>query len=113
MTKQEQILKDNIMRRVMFIYGVKRLPSVFLPKLAILSTLVAFTGFFVSVPNVFRNMPNILDVQKFFAFSTSAFLNTRLTIQIISLGALVMFFYMLRDLFKVLLSRTHAVSQIV
>lgn len=101
-----QNLKSDIMKRVLFIYGVKRLPAVFLPKFAILSTLVAVTGFFVSLPNVFRNMPSLFETQKFVQFLTSAFLNTRFAVQAFAVLSLVVLFYLARDVFQTLRGRT-------
>ena len=59
MTKEESILREQIMMRVRFVYGVRALPRVFMPKLAILASLVAVAGFFVSFPNVLHNMPSL------------------------------------------------------
>ncbi|MBI2475669.1 MAG: hypothetical protein HYV67_00300 [Candidatus Taylorbacteria bacterium] len=100
MNRQEIILKENIMRRVRFIYGVKSLPRVFVPKIALLASLVAAAGFFVSVPNVLRNMPSFLELPKVLRFLTAAFLNTRFAIQAIAIGTLIVLFYMARDVIK-------------
>lgn len=101
MTKEEQILKNEIMMRVRFVYGVRALPRVFVPKLALLASLVAVAGFFVSMPHVFANMPSLFDIQNFAQFFVSAFLNTKLTIQLVSLGTLVVLGLMVRDIMKV------------
>ncbi|MDO8590954.1 MAG: hypothetical protein Q7R65_03170 [bacterium] len=108
MTNQEKIMKEDIMRRVLFIYGLKSLPRVFVPKIALLASLLAAAGFFVSLPNVLRNMPSFLELPKFFEFLTAAFLNTGFAIQIIALGTLVVFFYMVRDIVKTFLLRGEA-----
>ncbi|GEM_PF-723399 len=100
MNRQEQILKEDIMWRVRFIYGVKSLPRVFVPKIALLASLVAVAGFFVSVPNVLRNMPNFVELPKFFQFVVAAFLNTKFAIQAIAIGTLIVLFYILRDIVK-------------
>ena len=101
MTKEELILKEQIMMRVRFIYGVRALPRVFVPKLAVLASLVAVAGFFVSVPNVLHNMPSLFEIGNFTRFVVSAFLNTKLAIQIVSLGSLAVTLFMLRDIAKV------------
>lgn len=100
MTKEEQILKQEIMMRVRFIYGVKALPGVFIPKLALLASMVAVTGFFVSMPNVLSNMPNILDIGNFMNFLMSAFVNTKLAVQMACMVATVVSLFMLRDVVK-------------
>jgi hypothetical protein len=101
MTKEESILKDQIMMRVRFVYGVKSLPRVFIPKLALLASLVAIAGFFVSVPNVLQNMPSLFEIQSFANFFMAAFLNTKITIQAVSLGTLLIVALMVRDIAKV------------
>lgn len=102
MNIQEQMLKDDIMKRVRFIYGMKALPRVFLPKLAVLTSLVAVAGFFVSVPNVIKNMPSLLETSKFVEFVSAAFLNTGFVTQAVAVGAIVVLFYMLRDIVNTL-----------
>lgn len=86
--------------RVRFIYGVKALPGVFIPKLALLASMVAVTGFFVSMPNVLSNMPNILDIGNFMNFLMSAFVNTKLAVQMACMVATVVSLFMLRDVVK-------------
>jgi hypothetical protein len=102
MNIQDKNLKSDVMKRVLFIYGVKRLPSVFLPKFAILASIFALTGFSVSLPNVIKNMPSLFETQKFVEFMMSAFLNTRFVVQAFTLVSLVVLFYMARDLVKTL-----------
>lgn len=101
MTKEEQILKNEIMMRVRFVYGVRSLPRVFIPKLALLASLVAVAGFFVSMPHVFANMPSLFDIQNFSQFFVTAFLNTKLTIQLVSFGTLIILGLMVRDIMRV------------
>ncbi|KKU68142.1 MAG: hypothetical protein UX89_C0007G0038 [Parcubacteria group bacterium GW2011_GWA2_47_16] len=101
MTKEESILKDQIMMRVRFVYGVKSLPRVFIPKLAVLASLVAIAGFFVSVPNVIHNMPSLFEIGDFVRFLTAAFINTKFYIQAVSLGTIIIAGLMLRDIMKV------------
>ncbi|MES2087571.1 MAG: hypothetical protein V4467_01110 [Patescibacteria group bacterium] len=110
MTKQEEFLKQQIMQRVLFVYGLKRLPAIFLPKVAIFSTLLALCGFFVSVPNVLKNMPSLLETQKFLQFMTSAFLNTRLIIQIVAVAVVIVLFYMVKDLVKTFSGKVQALT---
>ena len=111
MTKDELILKRDIMQRVLFIYGLKSVPRVFLPKIAALSTLVAVTGFLVSVPNVLRNMPSLLELPKFFEFVTAAFVHTGFLVQTIVVIVLMVFFYILRDIIKTFLGKPQMLAQ--
>lgn len=102
MTQEEKILKENIMMRVRFIYGVKSLPRVFVPKLALLATLVAMAGFFISVPNVLHNMPSLFEVGNLIRFFVVAFLNTKIAIQVIGFGTLAVVFFLVRDVTRAL-----------
>lgn len=101
MTKEELILKKNIMMRVRFIYGIKSLPRIFVPKIALLATLVAVAGFFVSMPHVLKNTPSFFEIQNFTHFFVAAFLNTKFTIQVVLLGTLVILGLMVHDIMKV------------
>ena len=101
MTKEELALKQQIMMRVRFVYGVKSLPRVFIPKLAVLASLLAVAGFFVSVPNVLQNMPSLFEIGDFVRFIIAAFLNTKLAIQLMSLGSFAVAVFMVRDITKV------------
>jgi len=88
------------MKRVRFIYSMKRAVNLVTPKIAVLAVFVVVASFFVSVPNVIRNMPNFFEIGRLFEFSVSAFLNTKFAIQAISVGTLMMVFYIARDIFK-------------
>ncbi len=100
MNYDDQILKEKIMLRVRFIHNVKAVGRLLLARVALLATLVAAAGFFVSIPNVLKNMPSILDVSNVARFSLTAFLNTKLAIQIIAIGTIVLLFYIARDIVK-------------
>lgn len=112
MTQEELILKKNIMMRVRFIYGVKSLSRVFVPKIALLATLVAVAGFFVSFPNVLRNMPNFLEVTKFTEFTITAFFHTKLVTQTVFIGVLVLLGYIVRDIIQVFQSSIFRLVQV-
>jgi len=89
------------MARVRFIYGVKNFSRVFVPKLALLASLVAVAGFFVSFPNVFHNMPSFFEMTKFANFTLSAFLHTQLFVQAVFVGTIILFGYIIRDIVQV------------
>ncbi|MSU55327.1 MAG: hypothetical protein EXS46_02185 [Candidatus Taylorbacteria bacterium] len=104
MNYEDLVLKNKIMMRVRFIYGLKSLPRVFVPKLAVLMSLVAVSSFFVSMPHVLQNMPSLFEIQNFTYFIVSALLNTKLAIQIAFLGTLTVVGFMLRDIKNVILT---------
>lgn len=88
------------MQRVRFIYNAKAVGHLLLAKAAILASLLAISGFFVSIPNVLKNMPSLFDISNVALFSLSAFENTDFMIQIISIGTVVVIFYIFRDIVK-------------
>lgn len=100
MTYEEMILKENIMRRVRFIWGFKRLGTVLTAKFALFAALVAGASFFVSVPNVLRNMPSFTQIGDFSQFVASAFLNTKVFVQLASLAAITLLYFMARDIVR-------------
>lgn len=98
---RDNILIQEIMWRVRFIYGVKSLPRVLMPKVALLAVLFALMSVFVSMPHVIANMPSFFDVEQFFRFVTAAFVNTKLVIQGALLAGIILFGVMLRDITRV------------
>lgn len=98
MTQEELILKENVMKRVRFIYMAKRVATPLVAKFAVLTGLVSFASLFVSMPHVLQNMPSLFEVERVTRFFTAAFLNTKLAIQVIALGTIVVTCYMLRDI---------------
>ena len=98
---ESNAVKQNIMRRIYFIYTLKRVSHVFAVRFGLLAALVSVGSFSVSVPNVLKNMPSLLQISKFFEFSFYAFLNTKLVIQLIVAGSVVVLFYLTRDVLKI------------
>jgi len=93
-------LKKKIMRRVYFTYFLRK---VFNPFAIKIYTIVSFAGFIasqVSLVNVVANMPSMTNIDALYRFSTSAFLNTEFVVQLLSVGALVTIFLLLKDIVK-------------
>lgn len=99
-------LKKKIMRRVYFSYFLQRVFNSFTLKAY---ALVFFAGVIVSqvsMTNVLANMPRLTEVNALYRFSASAFLNTEFIIQILSVGALIVIFLLLKDITKTYLTAT-------
>lgn len=90
------------MRRVYFIYAIRKLARVFAVRISLLSVFVAAASFWVSVPHILSNMPNLFNVSKFFEFFVSAFINTNFVIQLFATGSILVLFYLIRDIVRIL-----------
>ena len=100
MNYEDMVLRENIMRRVRFIYSVKNNALAFVAKFAVLVFFIVAGSFLVSVPNIINNMPSIFEIGNFVNFFMLAFLKTGLIIQAISLGTIAAIFYIVRDIVK-------------
>lgn len=89
------------MQRVRFIHTLKSVSTPFIAKFAVFAGLIAFAGFFVSVPHIVRNMPSFFEIGSFFQFALVAFVNTKIVIQGITLATVGVSIWMLRDLLRV------------
>ena len=81
-------LEQKIMRQVRRTYYLKKVFNPLMFKAYAL--IVAFVGIssLVSVTNVFKNMPSLLEVGSLYRFTSSAILNTELSVQLV-LGIVV------------------------
>ncbi len=89
------------MRRVRFIHALKSAGTPLIAKFAVFAGLLALAGFFVSFPHVVKNMPSFFEMEQFFRFVLVAFLNTKMAIQAITLGTLILLLLMMRDVVNV------------
>lgn len=95
-------LSGNIMVRVKTIYWIRRAihsPSL---KALLLCAFVGSAASLVSVSNVFANMPSLSDVQATITFMLSAFGNTEISVQALSLLSTAVTLWLLSDLTKTL-----------
>jgi hypothetical protein len=101
MTYEDLILKESVMRRVRFICFLRSNTSVFAFKFGLAAVFLIAGSFFVSITNVFNNMPSVFEVGQFANFFMYAFLKTEIVTQIILLGVLATLPYIYRDVSKV------------
>lgn len=88
-------LQHSVMRRVRRIYRLRFFINPFLLKVYGLSGAFVLTASFVSVPNILANMPAGLSA--LLGFFTASFLHTEVVVQILTLGALLFGFLVIRD----------------
>src|SRR3989344_442874 len=96
----ERSLKNNIMRRVRFIYWFRKATSPIAVQTYVLSFFVVQLLRFVSMPHVVANMPSVLNPAAFVEFHTASFLNTEPPVQILAVGALSLGSWLTRNLMR-------------
>jgi hypothetical protein len=94
-------LKKKIMRRVYFIFFLRKISSSFSLKFYTLASFITFLILNVSLKNILRNMPNITDITALFNFSISAFTETEVIVQFFSIGVIIITTLLLKDISKI------------
>ena len=95
-----QECRKAIKRRVAIIFIWRKLSQ------PIVLESIAFAGagasfyFSCSVSDVIRNMPSFLNIHQLFDFSTSAFINAEVTVQLFFAGGVLVSFFLFRDIKK-------------
>lgn len=96
----EQNFKESVMRRIYRVYFMKKIVTpCTLKTIAVVAFAVA-GSYFVSLPHIFANAryaTHFYDLVKFFAV---AFLNTHFIVQLLSLGILALFAFVIRDVIR-------------
>jgi hypothetical protein len=90
------------MRRIRFIRAVRPFMSNLALALALLGVSLYFLGREVFVAQVFRNLAGIYDPVAALRFFETAFLNTELAVQLLSVCALLGFAWLMRESLKAL-----------
>lgn len=93
-------LNMQVMRRVKFIYWTKRVYHSVTLKLFLLGMTVVATTLYVSLPDIILNMPSLADIQSMWKFVFSAFANTGMKVQLLSLLSLSILFWLGRDIVR-------------
>ncbi len=88
------------MRRVRFIYWSKRIYHSVTLKIFLLGMSVSGVALYVSLPNIFYNMRSIADAASVWKFFSVAFLNTRSSVQLITLVSLAILVWLARDIVR-------------
>ncbi|MDP3661428.1 MAG: hypothetical protein Q8R17_01055 [bacterium] len=104
-------VRREVMRRVYVVFFLRKVVKPFLVKMGSVAALALVATAFVSVQNVLGNMPSPAEFAAFGKFVLSAFLNTELTVQALSLALAVLAVFAVRDLTRV--SRLFTVRRFV
>jgi hypothetical protein len=94
---ENEQLKMDIMRRIERVYFMRSVVRPFVLECIALSALIGSTAFFVSLPNIILNAHSEVSVSGFIKFLFSAFLNTELSVQVITVAAGVVVILVARD----------------
>jgi len=92
-------LKQNIMRRVRFVYWTKRILRPIYLKAGVLSICLAAVASSVSVVSIARNFSHV-NVGVALQFMVSAFVNTDFLVKILVIGIFVMALLLIRDIYS-------------
>lgn len=101
MAEYIQSVKREVMRRVYVVFFLRKVVKPFMVKMGSVAALVLAATAFVSVQNVLGNMPSPAEFAAFGKFMLSAFLNTQLIVQAITLALAVLAVFAIRDLTRV------------
>ncbi|MCH7597966.1 hypothetical protein IIB51_03020 [Patescibacteria group bacterium] len=98
----EAVLKSKIMRRVKVTYYLKQVINPFTFKLGALIAAAFIFGSLVHVAAVFSNLSTIsvVDIVGLYNFSTYAFMNTEIWVQVVMVASLLVAFGLLRDMVR-------------
>ncbi len=100
MIDKEQKLKSGIMRRTYAIWFTRKLLSPLVLKPLIVLAFLQQIASRVFVAKVLENAPSMSDVVAFLNFYASAISNTRVTVQLFSIGIVLLSIWLARDIFS-------------
>ena len=106
MEQEMKSIKFAVMRRVRFVYFARKFFEPRNVKIGLIILFVAVESFLVSIPHVLTNLVNILknnfgDVNAMYSFLSSAFLQTQISVQILTLGIFAVCLFFAMDILKV------------
>jgi len=93
-------LTKQIMRRVYFVYFLRKLFSPTAMKLVMLFAVLRESFSVVSVPNVLANSPSILNPLASYQFFTTAFWNTEITVRLLLVAFFALSLWLIQDFVK-------------
>lgn len=86
------------MRRVWLVYWLRRLTRPFMLKAYVFCAAALAAVSFVSLANVFYNMPSVTDIYGTYTFWSNAVLYTEMHVQVLLLITIAAFVFFTRDL---------------
>lgn len=89
------------MRRIYTVYLLKKVINPFAVKLYVFLAFVLSVSSLVSVPDIINNSRSISGINQLVSFSTTAFINTEFSVQILSVAITLVIIWMLYDVAKV------------
>jgi len=98
MERINEQLKRKIMRRIYFMFAVRKALSPVALKLYAFIALLWFGVSQVSMGNIIANMPQVTNVSAFYDFYTSALVNTEFAVQMILAGIAFFIVWMIWDM---------------
>jgi len=99
--------KKSIMRRVYVIWIFRRLTTPAMLKLYVFTTFMWQSAYYMSLPQVFANLPAITDVSANYSFAVTAFSRTELMMQVLFAGIVGIGAWFVSDLYRYTATRRH------
>ncbi len=99
--------KKSIMRRVYVIWIFRRLTTPAMLKLYVFTTFMWQSAYYMSLPQVFANLPAITDVSANYSFAVTALSRTELMMQVILAGILFLAVWFASDMYRYRAARRH------
>jgi hypothetical protein len=96
----KNIARKKVMRNVYAIYLWRQITGVFGMKIVALGACFAVISANVSIKHVMTNMPAFWNVKEMFSFTTHAFINTELAVQIFCTAFLVVLTVLFIDVYR-------------
>lgn len=93
-------LKNQVMRRVYFVYIVKKILRPLVAKSAAFAALAIVLMIYVSVRDVIINMPHAIDVLSVYKFLVAAFAHTTTSVQLVFIAMFSISLFIISDIAK-------------
>ncbi|NQV93194.1 hypothetical protein HQ403_01715 [Candidatus Kaiserbacteria bacterium] len=101
----ENKLEQKIMKQVTRVYYLKKVFNPLMFKVYALVVALVGMSSLISLTNVFKNMPSLLEIGKLYTFTSSAIANTEVSVQFVLAIVLIVGVLLIRDTIK---NFTHA-----
>ncbi len=107
----KDILEQKIMKQVVRMYYLKKMFNPLMFKVYTLVIALAGVTSLVSIANVFRNMPSLLNIESVYTFISSAITNTEFSVQFVLGITVVVSLMLIKDTIKNLTNHPQLVTK--
>ena len=97
---KDQLLKSEVLKRVRTVFYMRTVVRPLLIEMALFIGSITAISLLVSIPNVLINLSHSPDSSYYLSYLLSAFIHTRVVVQIVLLVATVLFVLLIKDILK-------------